>query len=93
MTIGPDQRFTVATDVHARSFDGETVLVDLRRGDYYGLNELGARLWEGLLAGKTAREVAVLVAPQFEVPLERLLDDLVALTGELADRGLIVAAE
>jgi hypothetical protein len=88
--IGPDQRFRAAADVHTRAFDGETVLVDLRRGDYYGLNELGAKLWEGVVVGRSPREIAVAVGPELQVEPERLLADLVALARDLVDRGLLL---
>ena len=90
MTIGPDQRFRGAADVHTRAFDGETVLVDLKKGDYFGLNEIGARLWEGVVAGKTPREIAAAEGGKFKVEPERLLADLVALAHELVERGLLL---
>ncbi len=90
MTIGPDQRFRSAADVHTRAFDGETVLVDLRGGDYFGLNELGARLWEGVVAGKTPREVAASLGGLFKVEPDQLLADLLALAHELVERGLLI---
>ncbi|MBK6695701.1 MAG: PqqD family protein [Myxococcales bacterium] len=90
MNVGPDDRFAAAADVHARAFDGETVIVDLKRGDYFGLNDLGARFWDGALQGKSARQVAESLEGMFEVTGERLLADLVALAGELVDRGLLV---
>jgi len=89
MSSGPDDHFRAAADVHTRAFDGETVLVDLKKGDYYGLDPLGAKLWEGVVAGKTAREVAAAAIADLEVTPERLLADLVALAGELCERGLL----
>ena len=87
--MSPDTRFQISPDVHTRVFDGETVVVDLKKGDYFGLNELGSKLWEGIAAGKSPREVAAGLEGTFDVTPERLLGDLVALATELTSRGLI----
>jgi hypothetical protein len=84
-----DSRFETMKDIHERTFDGDLVLLDLARGDYFGVNEIGARLWEGLVAGKTPREIAVEIQPDYEVSSETLLADLEKLTTELVTRGLI----
>ncbi|MEO8875000.1 MAG: PqqD family protein [Polyangiaceae bacterium] len=88
-----DRHFAITKDIHTRTFDGELVLLDLAGGDYYGVNEVGARLWAGFVAGKTAREVATEIRDEFDVSLEVLLDDLVDLTRDLLKRGLIRSVE
>ena len=90
MIIGLDGRARIAKDVHARRFDGELVILDLKRGDYWALDAVGARLWEALDQGRTPRQVAAEVSPIFDVSEEQLLRDLEALTEELARRHLIV---
>jgi Coenzyme PQQ synthesis protein D (PqqD) len=84
-----DSRFEIMKDIHERTFDGDLVLLDLARGDYFGVNEIGARLWQGLSAGKTPREIAAEIQPDYEVSSETLLADLERLTTELVTRGLI----
>jgi len=86
-----DQRFDIAKDIHTREFDGELVLLDLAGGDYFGVNEVGARLWAGLVAGKTPREVAAEIRDEYDVSLEVLLDDLIGLTRDFVMRGLVHA--
>lgn len=84
-----DSRLIAKDDVHVRSFDGELVILDLARGDYFGVNEVGARLWAGLVSGQTTREVAVDLRGVYEVDDGKLLEDLIALTNELFARGLV----
>ena len=88
-----DARFKVAGDIHVRTFDGELVILDLARGDYFGVNELGARLWEGLVAGKTPREIAAEIQGDYDVAQETLLADLDKLTSDLVTRGLLRAVD
>lgn len=91
--MSPDDHFRIAPDVFTRSFDGETVVVDLGKGDYFGLNELGGKLWEGIGAGKSPREIASELHGQFAVSPEQLLEDLVALAREMESRALIARIE
>ena len=89
MTIGKDDHVKVAADVHVREFDGELVILDLAKGDYFGVNEIGARLWQGLASGKSPSEVATAIAPEYEVEPDVLVADLVALANDFAARGLV----
>ncbi|MGH7279880.1 MAG: PqqD family protein [Polyangiaceae bacterium] len=84
-----DLRFVVAGDIHVRTFDGDLVILDLDRGDYFGVNEVGARLWTGLVAGRTPREVALELGEEFDVDASTLLEDLVSLTQDFLARGLV----
>lgn len=88
-----DAQLVARDDVHVRSFDGELVILDLAGGHYYGVSEVGARLWAGLLSGKTTREVASELRGLYDVDQDKLLDDLVALTNELLRRGLVRVKE
>ncbi len=84
-----DSHFEIMKDIHVRTFDGELVLLDLARGDYFGVNEVGARLWNGIVVGKTPREIAAEILPEYDVGADVLLADLDKLTSELIARGLI----
>ena len=87
------ERLLVSPHVHARAFDGETVIVDLERGQYYGLDELGTVLWERMAAGKTLSEVVNEVAPKYDVDVSVLREDLVALCNEWIRLGLVQPGE
>jgi hypothetical protein len=90
MPIDSTGRARTAEHVFAREFDGEIVLLDLERGEYYGLDALGARLWRGLGAGQTPRQVAEEAAPEYDVELDTLVHDLVRLARDLEARGLVI---
>jgi hypothetical protein len=79
-----------ADSVHVRTFDREMVILDLARGEYFALDEVGAKLWVGLENGKTVEEVAREVVEQYETSMDRALADLVALADDLIARGLML---
>ena len=90
MSIGKGGRLRASEGVHAREFDGEMVLLDLERGEYFGLDELGCVAWKGLVNGESPQEIADRIGPEHDVTPERLVSDLVALADELVARGLAV---
>lgn len=83
-------RFRPADSVHARMFAGELVILDMDRGEYFAMDEIGATLWAGLDAGKTLEQIADDVVARYDVAREQALGDLVALRDELLQRGLLV---
>jgi hypothetical protein len=89
MTLDDTSRARCPKHVFAREFDGELVLLDLAKGEYYGLDPLGARTWNGLVGGRSIAEIANELVADYDVDLNTLRADLVKLLGELAGKGLV----
>lgn len=80
---------TVPPTVVFRQFAEEMVLLDINRGQYFGLNLVGGRMLEELTKhGDVAAVVESLVA-EFEAPRERVEQDFAVLIDQLAQRGLV----
>ena len=67
----------------------EVAILDLKSGMYYGLNEVGSRIWQLISEPKTVGEVYETLLEEYEVEHERLEQDLIDVLQQLADRGLI----
>lgn len=83
------QRITLSPEVLFRELDGEAVMLDLETECYYGLDEVGTRIWQ-LFAqcGETEGVVTQMLA-EYDVEEEQLRHDLAILLAELAEAGLI----
>jgi len=68
---------------------GETVLLNLDDGTYYGLNDVGAHLWDHLDEPTTVAALETETATAFGVDPETCRADVQAFLTELHDRGLI----
>ena len=86
-------RVRPADAVHTRVFDGELVILDLRRGEYFALDTIGTRLWCGLEAGRSLHELAGEISGEYDVTADEVCADLVHLENELIARGLLVTDE
>lgn len=81
--------YEVSPDAVFRDLEGESVILDLASGTYYGLNEVGTRIWTLMAAGRDEDAIAGALHAEFDVTLEGARADLAALASELLSRGLI----
>ena len=73
--------------------EGEAVILDVESGVYYGLNPVGAWVWEELQSPKTVSGLLDDLVAEFDVDAERGEADLMALLEDLANAGLIEVKE
>ena len=85
-------RVRIPEEVLARQVGGETVMLDLAKGAYFGLDPVGARIWQLLAEGKTLAEVRDAIVAEYEVSHEDAERDLLALVADLMAQGLVVPA-
>lgn len=90
MSVTPADRVTAHPSVIGRDLAGETVLLDLHSGVYYGLDAIGTRMWNLLMARHTLDEACGVMANEYDVPLRVLQRDLSDLLQDLLERGLVV---
>lgn len=84
-------RVAVPKHVAWRNFPTETVLLNLKTGQYHGLNPSGGRMFEVLDDCGDLHRSAELLATELGQPLEIITDDLHSLCTDLIDRGLLEA--
>jgi hypothetical protein len=71
-----------------REIDGHAVVVQPRRSEVHELNPVASLLWRLADGTRTLPELADAVAAEFDVPLERALEDTRAFFAELSSREL-----
>jgi hypothetical protein len=79
----------VPEHVASRDFAEQSVAVNLRTGQYHGLNPTAARMLEVLGDSPTVGDAVQPLAGEFGQPREVIEHDVVGLCRDLAERGLI----
>lgn len=81
---------TISDEVVAREVGGEMVLLDLASGQYFGLDPVGARIWE-LLSERpqSVAELADIIEAEFDAPRATIEGDILALAQQLREKELI----
>jgi hypothetical protein len=86
----PDTATVVAAgDLLASSFGAEQVILSLKDGVYYGLEDVGARIWRLLQRPMTVAAIRDALLAEYDVDPERCGRDLRGLLADLAAHGLI----
>ena len=72
-----------------RVIDGEAVILNLDKGYYYSLNEVGTRIWEAIDKKKSLNEMLDSLKEEYQVPAEQLKSDLLGLIKDLEKEELL----
>ena len=86
------ERVIIPAHVMARTVGEETVILNVATGTYFGLDTVGARIWELMTEERTLAEICDLMLEEYEVSRDELEGDLKRLAQDLADQGLISSA-
>ena len=89
---GPEALVYEDVDVAAPGLEAvppQAVILDLESGTYFGLDPVGARMWQLIEAGKSLAGLCDQMNEEYEVSRDVLERDARALIGELADMKLV----
>ena len=86
-----DSTLTVARDpdLIAAPVDGETVMMSIARGEYYGLNEVGTRIWALLELPLTLAELSQRLCAEYDITPAQCEADIAPFISELLSRGIL----
>ncbi|MEK4033167.1 PqqD family protein [Methylocystis sp. IM3] len=79
----------ISPDILVQEVGEEIVLLDLRNGTYYGLNQVGACMFRCIRDGKALEEARESLLDEFEVAPDELDRDIAQLVEELLARRLL----
>jgi hypothetical protein len=69
--------------------DGESVILDLEEGVYYGLNPVGAHIWAEIQEPTPVEEITAAISAEYDVDTEQCREDVISLLRDLKENGLI----
>ncbi len=87
-----EARWRISDQAIANAVADETVILHLGNGTYFGLDPIGAQLWEALQAGETPISICEALLEAYDVAPEQLAADLRALVDEMIANNLIKPA-
>ena len=77
-------------DVVFRDLDGEAVILDLGSGTYFGLNQVGTRVWQLISEGRDESHIVDSIASEYDADRATIAADVSRLLNDLRARRLIV---
>jgi hypothetical protein len=82
-------RITPRPDVLVREVSGESVLLNLKNETYYGLDDIGTRMWAVLTDSGTIQDAFHTLLAEYDVTEDTLRGDLDDFIGKLVEQGLV----
>lgn len=84
-----DVRLLPAKHVVSTMHGTRTVLLDSRSGHYYGLDEVGSRIWNLAQAGFAPSSIAEKLAEEYDAPADKLKQDVQSFLADLRQSRLL----
>jgi hypothetical protein len=88
MTIPLDSVVAASDDAVFRELDGESVLLNLETGMYFGLDAVGTRVWQLAGDGGSLRGIRERLVEEYDAEPSVIERDLLALADTLVTKGL-----
>lgn len=85
-------RYVIQDEVIFHPVSGELVLLDMRSGEYLGLDDIGSEIWRLIAEGVAAEEMACHLAERYGADPAVVKRDLAAFLDDLREADLIRAA-
>ena len=83
------QKITISEEALSQEVNGETVILDLKSESYFGLDEVGTRIWQLLQEHGDVRKTFDVMLDEFDVEEDQLENDMSALLDEMLEKGLL----
>lgn len=79
----------ISSEILTQEVSGETVILDLKNESYFGLDEVGTRIWKLLQQGKDIQSITETMLDEYDVEEKQLGKDIQALLSQLNEAGII----
>jgi len=89
MAVSFDTRGTAAPDVLVSDAGGESVLLNLKSEQYFGLDEVGTRMWHAVTGSPSLQAAYERLLAEYEVKPDVLRRDLSEWVEKLVEHGLL----
>lgn len=93
MELSGSTIITVSKDYVYCNVDDEMVLLGMEDGIYYGLNPVGAFIWEQIKEPKNISEVRDAILEEYDVEKDECEHDLFELLQELVEKGMVIVKD
>lgn len=76
-------------EIVAAEMDGETVMINIDTGKYYGIDPIGSKIWGYLAAPKTLAELVDALVAEYDVDRDHCKADVTEFLTYMSGEGLV----
>jgi hypothetical protein len=93
MSVTVDSVVVAAGDQISADLDGEAVVLGLDKGMYYGLGDVGSRIWELVHESTSVADIRDTIVAEYDVDETTCQRDLLRFLQQLEGEGLLVVTD
>lgn len=87
--ISPDTVVRRVPDLETRDMDGESVMMSIERGKYYGMDPVGSRIWELLDSPRSVSSLCDVLVEEFDIDRTQCMVQVIEFLERLSSERLI----
>lgn len=91
--IGLDSIVSQSVGLVAADLDGQKVMLNIDKGKYYGLDDIGSRIWVMIEKPRAVREIVTLLQNEYNVDDNTCRHDVLAFLNKLHNQGLVAVGK
>lgn len=81
-------------DMLSVDMDGETVMMSIENGNYFGINAVGSFIWERLESDQTIKSICNAVSEHFNVAnMDNLENEIITYIEDLEDQNMLISGK
>lgn len=88
-----EQKLKISPETFANAIGDETVLLQIKRGVYFGLDPVGTQIWQGLEKGESLRLICDGLAREFSMDLSEIEQDARKFLEDLKANEIIIVED
>ena len=81
-------KLIISDDVVSCDLDGETAILNIESGIYFGLDPVGTKIWNSLKEPCKISDLVDMILSEYDVDEERCKNDVIELINNLKENGL-----
>src|SRR5215475_12693067 len=89
MSVSFDQKLAPTDDTLINVIEGESVLLNLKSESYFGLDQIGTRMWSLLTTSDSIQAAYESLLDEYDVDADKLRQDMQDLIEKLIANGLV----
>lgn len=86
-------KFTQNNEIVFSQMDDEIVMMNLEKGEYYGISPVGSRIWELLETPQTVDDICRTLCKEYAVSPEKCTEEVLIFITQMKEKNIITIIE
>jgi hypothetical protein len=91
--INTNTKIVRNNEIISSDMDDETVMMNIEKGEYYGINPIGSRIWELIETPRKVSNICEKLCEEYDVTQEKCNNDVMHFLNHMAEKKIITIVD